>query len=110
MIAALPMYDWPHLRAATDAFWADLVSQKALARKRLERPEESNLWEVGNGLLASWGRQGQALQDLLLDHASPFEEVDAFTEPPGGTLLERLQRTAGTGAPFRPLRTRLKVI
>jgi exodeoxyribonuclease V gamma subunit len=80
-----------YLHAPTDAFWADLVSQKALARKRLERPEEADLWEVGNGLLASWGRQGQALQDLLLDHESPIEEIDAFAEPSANTLLERLQ-------------------
>jgi exodeoxyribonuclease V gamma subunit len=80
-----------YLHAPTDAFWADLVSQKALARKRLEQPDEADLWEVGNGLLASWGRQGQALQDLLLDHAAPMEEIDAFVEPSANSLLERLQ-------------------
>ncbi len=81
-----------YLHAPTDAFWADLISQKELARKRLERPEEADLWEVGNGLLASWGRQGQALQDLLLDADAPIEEVDAFAATRGGILLERLQR------------------
>jgi exodeoxyribonuclease V gamma subunit len=80
-----------YLHSPTDAFWADLVSQKVRARKRLERPEEADLWEVGNGLLASWGRQGQALQDLLLDQESLIEEIDAFTEPSANTLLERLQ-------------------
>ncbi|MGA7981846.1 MAG: exodeoxyribonuclease V subunit gamma, partial [Chromatiaceae bacterium] len=57
-----------YLHAPTDAFWADLVSQKELARQRLQNPDEADLWEVGNSLLASWGRQGQALQDLLLSH------------------------------------------
>jgi len=42
-----------YLHAPTDAFWADLVSQKELARKRLEKPEDADLWEVGNSLLAS---------------------------------------------------------
>ena len=81
-----------YLHAPTDAFWADLISQKALARKRLDKPEEADLWEVGNSLLASWGRQGQALQDLLLNHDTPFVEIDAFTEPSGEKLLGLLQR------------------
>jgi exodeoxyribonuclease V gamma subunit len=89
-----------YLHAPTDAFWADLISQKALARKRLERPNEADLWEVGNSLLASWGRQGQALQDLLLDHESPIAEIDAFAEPPADTLLDRLQRDIFTLRPI----------
>ncbi|AGA91057.1 exodeoxyribonuclease V, gamma subunit [Thioflavicoccus mobilis 8321] len=80
-----------YLHAPTEAFWADLVSQKVLARKRLEHPDEADLWEVGNPLLASWGRQGQALHDLLLSRDTPLVEVDAFTEPATDTLLGRLQ-------------------
>ncbi len=86
--AAVDLY----LHAPTDAFWSDLISQKALARKRLAKPEEADLWEVGNSLLASWGRQGQALQDLLLEQEGPMEEIDAFVEPAADTLLHRLQR------------------
>ena len=86
--AAVDLY----LHAPTDAFWSDLISQKELARKRLAKPDEADLWEVGNSLLASWGRQGQALQDLLLDQEGPMEEVDAFVEPGCDTLLHRLQR------------------
>jgi exodeoxyribonuclease V gamma subunit len=81
-----------YLHAPTDAFWADLVSQKELARKRLEKPEEADLWEVGNSLLASWGRQGQALQDLLLSYEMPMEEVDAFVEPSAERLLGHIQQ------------------
>jgi ABC-type phosphate/phosphonate transport system substrate-binding protein len=36
MIAALPMYDWPALRAATDAFWA--ATAQALATRGLAAP------------------------------------------------------------------------
>lgn len=36
MIAALPMYDWPALRAATDAFWA--ATARALAARGLAAP------------------------------------------------------------------------
>jgi len=99
-----------YIHAPTDAFWADLISQKELARKRLEKPDEADLWEVGNSLLASWGRQGQALQDLLLSHETNLHEVDAFSEslaqrdpadhPPTEPLLARLQRDIFTLRPI----------
>ena len=60
-----------YLHSPTDQFWADLVSQKTLARKRLAQPEAAELWETGNSLLASWGRQGQALQDRCCSACSP---------------------------------------
>jgi exodeoxyribonuclease V gamma subunit len=81
-----------YLHAPTPAFWADLVSHKELARRRLEHPEAAELWEVGNSLLASWGRQGQALQDLLLSREVPTTEDDAFAPPPAERLLGRVQR------------------
>ncbi len=82
-----------YLHGPTNAYWADLVSQKTLARKRLQHPEHAKLWEVGHPLLASWGRQGQALHDLLLAREIPMEEVDRYQEPRGNSLLERLQRS-----------------
>jgi exodeoxyribonuclease V gamma subunit len=80
-----------YLHAPTPEFWADLVSQKEQARRRLAKPEAADLWEVGNSLLASWGRQGQALHDLLLSEEAPMEEDDAFAPPGEATLLQRLQ-------------------
>ena len=59
----------------TDQYWADLRSKKALARQRLAAPQTAALLETGNELLASWGRQGQAFQDQLLDH----DLLDAVT-------------------------------
>ncbi len=59
----------------TDQYWADLRSKKALARQRLAAPQVAALLETGNELLASWGRQGQAFQDQLLDH----DMLDAVT-------------------------------
>jgi len=81
-----------YLHSPTDQYWADLVSQKTLARKRLAQPEDAELWETGNSLLASWGRQGQALQDLLLMQDIPATEEDAFSVPGTASLLQRLQR------------------
>jgi exodeoxyribonuclease V gamma subunit len=81
-----------YLHAPTPEFWSDLVSQKTLARKRLATPDEADLWEVGNPLLASWGRQGQALQDLLLSADLPMDEEELFAEPSGDSILSCLQR------------------
>ena len=81
-----------YLHVPSDEFWADLVSQKTLARQRLARPSEADLWEVGNPLLGSWGRQGQALQDLLLEGEAPLAEHDAYATDWPETLLGRLQR------------------
>ncbi|MCW9023296.1 MAG: exodeoxyribonuclease V subunit gamma [Gammaproteobacteria bacterium] len=80
-----------YLHSPTPEFWADLKSQKVLARKRLEQPENYEYWETGNDLLASWGKQGQALQDLLLLHDYPVNEIDAFVPPENLSLLGQLQ-------------------
>jgi exodeoxyribonuclease V gamma subunit len=89
-----------YLHSPTDQFWADLVSQKTLARKRLAEPETAELWETGNSLLASWGRQGQALQDLLLMQETPATEEDAFSAPVPESLLQHLQRDIFTLRPM----------
>ncbi|WP_295886601.1 exodeoxyribonuclease V subunit gamma [uncultured Thiohalocapsa sp.] len=81
-----------YLHTPTAEFWSDLVSQKSLARKRLLRPDEADLWEAGNPLLGSWGRQGQALQDLLLQDEAPLEDRDAYVSEWPDTLLGRIQR------------------
>jgi len=98
-----------YLHAPTDAFWADLISQKELARKRLENPDEADLWEVGNSLLASWGRQGQALQDLLLAAEMPIDELDAFAEPSAETVLGRLQQDIFILRPIATEQERLEI-
>jgi exodeoxyribonuclease V gamma subunit len=96
-----------YLHSPTDQFWADLVSQKTLARKRLAQPEAAELWETGNSLLASWGRQGQALQDLLLMQETPATEEDVFIPPGTATLLQRVQHDIFT---LRPMANRGKRI
>lgn len=76
----------------TDQYWADLRSKKSQARTRLERPDEADYYDTGNELLASWGRQGQAFQDLLLNE----EGLDAvhwedYISAGGESLLHRVQ-------------------
>ena len=76
----------------TDQYWADLEAEKRRARRRLQNPEEDALFETGNELLASWGRQGQTFQDLLLASDS-LETIDValYQAPDDSSLLGRLQ-------------------
>ncbi|CAK0751264.1 RecBCD enzyme subunit RecC [Gammaproteobacteria bacterium] len=98
-----------YLHAPTDAYWADLVTQKELARKRLSKPEVADLWEVGNSLLSSWGRQGQALQDLLLECDMHPREPDCFDKPSDVTLLDRLHQDIFTLRPNSETGVRVEV-
>ena len=73
----------------TEHFWGDLRSRReqALARRQGEpgvHPEE------GHPLVASWGRTGREMHDLLLNH-DVQDAPECFAESAGTTLLERLQ-------------------
>lgn len=78
------------LLSPTEHYWGDLRPEQALIRKRMENPEEAALWETGNVLLASWGRQGQAFQDLLLEQPGS-DVIDHHQPPERDTLLHHLQ-------------------
>jgi exodeoxyribonuclease V gamma subunit len=76
----------------TDQYWADLVSEKEQARKRLQNPAHDTYFDSGNPLLTSWGRQGQVMQDLLLELGSITAREVEDNHPPGNdTLLQSLQ-------------------
>lgn len=76
----------------TDQYWADLVSEKQAARQRLDDRDQALYTDTGDELLVSWGRQGQAFQDLLL--ASDLLDngpMEIYQSPGGGRLLHQLQ-------------------
>jgi len=76
----------------TDQYWADLVNTKQQARKRLQDPQQNEYFDSGNHLLTSWGRQGQTLQDLLLDLGQiTAAEIEDNQPPPDTNLLHSLQ-------------------
>lgn len=80
------------LHSPTDQYWADLRSQKDQARMRLDKPAEAIYYDTGNELLASWGRQGQAFQDLLLnDDSIESTHWEAYLQAGEDSLLHRLQ-------------------
>ncbi|TLS67843.1 exodeoxyribonuclease V subunit gamma [Mariprofundus erugo] len=77
----------------TDQYWADLKTEKTLAKIRLEKCEDADYYETGHELLASWGKQGQVFQDLLYAD----ETFESLTSSPyicewPDTLLGNLQR------------------
>jgi len=78
------------LLSPTEHYWGDLRPEKALIRKRMENPEAAALWETGNLLLASWGRQGQAFQDLLLEQPGS-DVIDHHQAPERNSLLHHVQ-------------------
>lgn len=80
------------LLSPTDAYWADLVTPREMARKRLLSPEEYPLWQAGNPLLTQWGRQGQVMQDLLLERDQALAISEEYYEAPQrNSLLGQLQ-------------------
>ncbi|MCP4874268.1 MAG: exodeoxyribonuclease V subunit gamma [Gammaproteobacteria bacterium] len=86
-----------YLHSPTDQYWADLESEKRRSKLRLAQPELDELFDAGNELLSSWGRQGQIFQDLLLNHASTYSiDIDMFVEPENKNLLNSIQRSIFT--------------
>ncbi|MES3007371.1 MAG: exodeoxyribonuclease V subunit gamma [Pseudomonadota bacterium] len=76
----------------TDQYWADLRSKKSVSRLRVENAEAADYYDTGNELLASWGRQGQSFQDLLLSSdAVESAQWEEYCIPGEDTLLHRLQ-------------------
>jgi len=92
VLGALSRHSEIHLwlLSPTEHYWGDLKPEKAVIRKRMENPQEAALWETGNLLLASWGRQGQVFQDLLLEQ-SDSDVIDHHQSPERDTLLHHVQ-------------------
>lgn len=71
-------------------YWYEVVDRKRLAWLAARGRAEGH--EVGNRLLAAWGRQTQALVDTLLERSGDAAVDDHRFEPaPGATLLARWQ-------------------
>ena len=78
----------------TDQYWSDLKNQKSRLRLRLATPQQAQYYDTGSELLTSWGRQGQILQDLLLNNEGLMvNEHDAYQPPPRTTLLHSIQHS-----------------
>jgi len=76
-------------------YWSDFVSLKQLAKQRLKSPELNYYYTTGHDLLASWGRQGQVFQDMLLHEIddSITEHYDVYDDQFSPRLLNQLQQS-----------------
>ncbi len=91
------------LHSPTDQYWADLKTAKSLTRMQLLQSDQAAYFDNGNELLVSWGRQGQALQDRLLDFANLVPSDAEYNHPPGNdTLLECIQQSVFHLCPMAP--------
>ncbi len=72
-------------------FWFDIVSEARL--EQLELAEKRDFQEVGQPLLAEWGRQTQAQLHMLheLTESAASREANHFVENPAPTWLARVQ-------------------
>ena len=74
----------------SEHYWADIKSARAQAGLRA-RGHSTELMDVGNPLLAGYGRMGQEYQQILLEHNHLLDE-QLFKAPGQGNLLQRLQQ------------------
>jgi exodeoxyribonuclease V gamma subunit len=77
-------------------WWGDIVPEKGMARlraawRRRGLPDLSAYYDTGNPLLAAWGRLGRDFQQLLYRENVP-DQREAFEEPTGDSLLQRVQQ------------------
>ncbi|RPI04232.1 MAG: exodeoxyribonuclease V subunit gamma, partial [Zetaproteobacteria bacterium] len=91
-------------------FWAEIRSEREIARRVTDRDPRELYFETGNSLLASCGTQGRDFLGLVLD-CDPHE-AGAFEEPGEDTLLHclqtdilHLQNRGEHGVPRNPIRS-----
>lgn len=70
-------------------YWFDIVDPRRLSY--LAARGQAQYLEVGNRMLAMWGRQSRAFLEQLLNKAVPASDEDAFVEASQPSLLGCLQ-------------------
>ena len=71
-------------------YWGDIRTAGDIARQALDHPQGAALLDIGNGLLASLGKQGRDFFDLLAEIESA-REIESFIDPGERTLLTAIQ-------------------
>lgn len=67
-----------YLLNPTQAYWADLDSQRQIARRNYQAGVTTPINPVGHPLLASLGQQGREFQQILLEQANFTLEYQSF--------------------------------
>lgn len=70
-------------------YWGDIVDNKTHAKVQLKQQEKAEVLDVGNPLLASWGKLGRDYQDMLL--GVDIQQQDLFVDTEAQTLLQYIQ-------------------
>lgn len=75
-------------------YWGDIIDSKTQAKAQLKatnsnQEDAAALLDLGNPLLASWGKLGRDYQDMLLQFE--LQQQDCFVEESPQTLLEHIQ-------------------
>ena len=75
-------------------YWGDIVDKKTQAKAQLKAIDNSELagvefLDVGNPLLASWGKLGRDYQDMLLSFE--LQQQDYFVDIQPECLLQHIQ-------------------
>jgi exodeoxyribonuclease V gamma subunit len=91
VLSRLARYVEVHLAVLNpcEQYWQDIVDARRLGR--LVMQGRADYHEVGNRLLASWGKQQQAQMALLLDAGDAQLEDQRFERNPSDTMLARVQ-------------------
>ncbi|MBL7003192.1 MAG: exodeoxyribonuclease V subunit gamma, partial [Gammaproteobacteria bacterium] len=79
----------------SDQYWGDLISLKQQAKQRLDSPELNSYFSSCHELLASWGRQGQIFQDMLLTEIdnNQCQSMELYGKQETTTLLHKIQHS-----------------
>lgn len=73
-------------------YWYELVDRKRLSQLRAKGRSEHH--EIGHPLLAAWGKQTQAMIDLLLTGDEVLETLSThYAETPNTTMLGQIQNS-----------------
>ncbi|MBL4631145.1 MAG: exodeoxyribonuclease V subunit gamma, partial [Paraglaciecola sp.] len=106
-ISAMPMQQLEVLNALAETrdvlifwfnpsqhYWGDIVDKKTQAKAQLKAIDNTELagvefLDIGNPLLASWGKLGRDYQDMLLGF--DMQQQDCFIDSQPHTLLEHIQ-------------------
>jgi ABC-type phosphate/phosphonate transport system substrate-binding protein len=101
MIASLPMYDWPEVREATDAWWAGLARHLGLAMGLDRAPDHAASWHRSNLLFSQTCGYPftHALKGKLHLVATPHYGADGCNGSDYCSII--LARDAGPLAAFR---------
>jgi len=82
-------------------YWLEVVDRRRLSHLAARGRDQAH--EVGNRLLAAWGRQTQSHLDALLEGTGDAADDDAcFVRDPAGTLLARIHNAVLDLAEIEP--------